>query len=168
MHCTRTWRASSVVKKLNNSNLAPPKNLKIWNSAGNDFNPPLFELIVYSKKGLDHFGGTMTEIVSWPSVSSPLLLNFLIYGTHSFGQSLLEDLDCVRFPVLSPNVRGQQLEGKSWINHWLNTNGRFWAFLALIMVWVPGIRKFSLTPHPLQVFFTAALRIYLPKSYRRC
>ena len=55
----------------------------------------------------------MTEIISWPSVSSPLLLNFLIYGTHSFGQSLLEDLDCVRFPVLSPNVRGQQLEGKS-------------------------------------------------------
>lgn len=171
MHCTRTWRASSVVKKLNNSNLAPPKNLKIWNSAGNYFNPPLFELIVYSKKGLDHFGGTMTEIISWPSLSSPLLLNFLIYGTHSFGQSLrgyLEDLDCVRFPVWWPNVRGKTTWREILKKTLAHTIGRFWAFLALIMVWVPGIRKFSFTPHPLQVFFTAALRIYLPKSYRRC
>lgn len=170
MHCTRTWRASSVVKKLNNSNLAPPKNLKIWNSAGNYFNPPLFELIVYSKKGLDHFGGTMTEIISWPSLSSPLLLNFLIYGTHSFGQSLrgyLEDLDCEvsRFIAeCSGETTWREILKKSLAH----TNGRFWAFLALIMVWVPGIRKFSFTPHPLQVFFTAALRIYLPKSYRRC
>ena len=122
MHCTRTWRASSVVKKLNNSNLVPPKNLKIWNSAGNYFNPPLFELIVYSKKGLDHFGGTMTEIISWPSLSIALCCWIFWYGTHSFGQSLrgyLEDLDCVRFPVWWPNVRGKQLEGKSWKKHWL-------------------------------------------------